>query len=420
MTITRIVTTIALAAIVVTPTAARAASRADDARRAASWLASKQNNSGTWGDGRASAVGEGLAAVVAGGVRGKPVTKALTYIRDHGEADATKAALTGQIVSGIVAAGGDPRNLGGVDYVAILDAQYDEASGRYDPDQLFPNLLGALGALAAHGDLPSRAVAHIEANQCDTGGFGFNYDCRGGADVDTTSLAINALVGAKAAAGAVDDARAYLLDVQRSSGGFSFVASDPVSADSTGLAMTAIAALDEEPHKAPWRQSDGDSPLSALRKLQHSSGAFVTGGKPNVRATVNATPGMAGLTYPIPPATERPPPLPSPTSKPASGDGGVSSGGATDDDPDDDADPTLTPRRRAGRGGGSADVASASGEPGERRERKSDGDDLEAGGSFDRPQAEEDTGLPGLLIGGLLVASAGAIGTGIWFLRFRR
>ena len=107
------------------------------------------------------------------------------------------------------------------------------------------------------------------------GGFGFENSCTQGADVDTSVWAIDVLVGAgRRSDKAVADARAFILSTQHDDGGFGFAKDKPTSADSTGLVLSAIAALGENATASPWRQPDGDDPLSALLKLQAPDGSF--------------------------------------------------------------------------------------------------------------------------------------------------
>ena len=282
-----------------------ASPRTDAAKRGADWLAGRQHSNGSFaGAERSDLTAHALSAVVVGGGSGSVVDRALSYIAKNGKEDATQSAYAGHIVAGIVAGGGDPRDHGGTDFVAMLDAAYNPITGAYDSEKLFSNLLVANGVLAAKRKLPSAAIDYIKANACIDGGFSWQNNCGAGADVDTTSWAINVLVAAGAKEDAVvEAARDFLLSAQRGDGGFGFYKSLPTGSDSTGLALTAIAALGETARRAPWRQADGDDPVAALMKLQNVSGGFraTANGKINTTSTVNAIVGMAGESYPIEP-----------------------------------------------------------------------------------------------------------------------
>jgi prenyltransferase beta subunit len=336
-----------------------AITRTDAARRGAGWLAKQQIGNGSFGSSGAQNVGEVLVALVAGGVRGQTIARALNYIEANGEADADRSAFAGRIVSGLVAAGEDPSDFRGTDYEAILSSFYDPATGSWRANEFFGDLEAAIGTLAATGKVPDKAITYIEANECPGGGFGANKRCPQGPDVDTTSWAINVLVAAgEKGSPAVDDARAWLLGHQRSDGGFNFRGNLPTSPDSTGLALSAIEALDEDPLATPWRRADGHNPVRALIKLQDDSGGFKLSknARPNVVSTKSAVPGLAGFSYPVreglPPRVK-----PTPTAKPSK-----TAAPATSETPErtDEPDPTTTPppdtsgSRSGGNGSGSA------------------------------------------------------------------
>jgi hypothetical protein len=304
--------------------------RLTSARRAAQWLVDGQQSNGAFFSStqRVDQTAETLVAVVAGGITGSPVTSALDYIRANGQAGASRAAFTGRIVAGIVAGGGDPKSFGGVDYVSILNSQYDQATGAYEPGDFdfFSNVIAATGAVAANGTLPPQAVAYLRSNECPGGGFSFSKACAFGPDLDTTALTVNVLVAAGLAADpTVIDARTFALTRQGDDGGFAFDGFSSTSGDSTGLGLALIAALGEEAQVHPWRQPDGDDPVTALLGLQDAAGAFKFSSAEaagNALTTVNAIPGMAGRPLPIRGTPTAPPPSdePTPDPEPAPGD----------------------------------------------------------------------------------------------------
>ena len=322
----------------VTSASASPASRAASAQAAAQWMTDQQTDSGAFFSEtlRVDLHAETLAAAVAGGVDSATLEAALGYIEENGEAGATEGARTGRIIAGIVAGGEDPSDFGGVDYVDILTTQFDTATGTYRKDaatlyaDLFSNLIAANGDIAADGELPTEAMDYILSQQCPDGGFAFGgvADCAFN-DVDTTALALNTLANSGLDGTDIDDAltegRTYLLGAQNDDGGFTFCCDGLTSSDSTGLALAAIAALGEDAEAHPWLQADGDDPVQALESLQTSEGSFrfaeedfngdpVTEG--NSLSTVNATPGMAGESFPIEAAEPNPDPTPTPSAPP--------------------------------------------------------------------------------------------------------
>ncbi len=333
-----------LVAFIPTSAVASPASRAASAQAAADWMSEQQQDNGAFFSEtlRVDLHAEALAAVVAGGIDASALEAALGYIEENGEAGATEGARTARIIAALVAGGEDPTDFGGVDYEAILASQFDSATGTYRKDattlytDLFSNLISANGDIAADGELPTQAMDYILGQQCPDGGFAFGgvADCAFN-DVDTTALAINAIANSGLDGTDIDDAlteaRTYLLGAQNDDGGFTFCCDGLTSSDSTGLALTAIAALGEDAEAHPWLQADEDDPVQALETLQTTEGSFrfaeedfngdpITEG--NSLSTVNATPGMAGESYPIQAAEPNPDPDPTPTpSAPPDDDG---------------------------------------------------------------------------------------------------
>ncbi len=299
--------------------------------------------------------------MIAGGHRGEGVRKAKAIISSRGATDTTRATYTGRIIAGLVAGGEDPDDFAGTDFVDILESQYDDATGAWETGKdFFGNLEAANGWLAAGGDLDAAAVGFIEDNACSNGGFGFDSDCSRGSDVDTTAMVINVLVEAGGSDSAtVRSAREWLVGAQRADGGFGFRPTIDTSADSTGLALAAIAALDEDPKSGVWAQRDGDHPVKALMRLQHDSGGFRTTARsksPNPVSTKNAIPGLAGLSYPVreglppkavPTATPEKTQAPRETAEPDRED----DDDADDDPPQDTPVPRVGGRAGPGRGG---------------------------------------------------------------------
>lgn len=389
------------------------------ARRGAAWIVKGQQANGAFftESQDVDMTAATLAAAVAGGTGGASVDRALEYIETNGQARATRGAFTGRIIAGIVAGGANPRDFGGVNYVEILFTQYDSVTGAFDSTDLVSNLIAANGALAAGEALPQSGVDYIRSNSCPSGGFGSRNHCDSGPDVNATAWAINVLVAAgRASDPAVAAAAEYMRSVQNDDGGFGRSANTPTNSDSTGLALSAVQALGENPQKAPWRRSDQANPVYALRALQHRSGGFRTfasDSEPNGISTVNAVPGMAGASYPIPPIPPNDPDAPGTRSKPRS-NGELD----TEDEPESEgedmppsaarviaAEPQqngIDPARSAPDGRGSV-------KPGHPDQ------------SFSKPQPYKDpTSRRRLIAWAGLVVSIGMVGSGVQVLRYTR
>lgn len=250
---------------------------------------------------RAYDVAEAVIAVAASGRGGPTLDRALARIAADGPASITRAGHAGRIVMALVATGHDPHRFGGYDYVARITASYQPASGAYD-NGVYANALAVLGLQAAGEAVPAQAITYLRANQCASGGFAHQPGCLNPPDVDTTSMVLSVL----AAAGIAPDdltrrnARDWLLRAQNRSGGFGLQPGDADNANSTGLALSVVRALGEDPASAPWARGNAD-PATALLRLQLASGAFTyvaSDPKPNDYATVQALPGLAGMAWP--------------------------------------------------------------------------------------------------------------------------
>lgn len=280
---------------------AAAAAPPADAAAGARWLASRQEQEGDLPSYTGSGVGELIMALLAGGQTGAPVDRALSYVRTHGSKAASKPAYAARFVMGLVAAGEDPRSFGGVDYAGRITLG---STGAYE-ENVYANAIAMLGVRAAGRAVPGSAVAYMRAQQCPSnGGFAWKAGCAGTPDVDTTSSSVSALVaaGVPKTDTVIARARSFLADAQNGDGGFGLEGGSPTNANSTGLAMSAIAALGERPDSPPWKRSNGATPRSALGKLRDASGGFrylATSREPGDYATVQAVLGLAGVPYPM-------------------------------------------------------------------------------------------------------------------------
>lgn len=197
--------------------------------------------------------------------------------------------------------------------------------GSGDPtyDGVFRQSLAILGLHAAGVAPDASAVAWLLAQQCAGGGFSsYNpnpakgcpgYDpakYTGGIDTNATSLALEALLATGHRAQA-DRAATVLRKAQDRDGGWPFIvgggSSDP---NSTGLVMAALATAGD------GVDAGGTAYLAGLQvgcgsgsapTDQADRGGLATpysGGAPNVLATVQAVPGLAGLSLvdPVPAA----------------------------------------------------------------------------------------------------------------------
>ena len=270
-------------------TAGRAADTPGE--RAARWLAGRQAPTGAVPEGgRPDEVAEAVASLVAGAAPATTIDKALTYVAERGAAQTTRGGHVSRVILGTLAAKRDPRSLGGVDYVARLEAAYNATTGTYDSG-VYANGLAYLAKLAISGQLTTASRRYLAANQCSDGGFAHDVGCTKLPDVDTTAVVVRVLARDGSDPAALDRARTWLARAQNNDGGFPLDRGGITNTNSTALALLAIAELGAAPSDAPWRR-DGGSPLDALLRLQTTTGGFrfVPGGSENDYATIQAVP----------------------------------------------------------------------------------------------------------------------------------
>jgi hypothetical protein len=148
----------------------------------------------------------------------------------------------------------------------VIDAGL-QSNGSYGA---FNATLYAAIAKSTLGGVPAKTLAYIRAAQEAGGGFNYAGDKTGTsaqADIDTTGLAIEALVAAKVAPTDTDlrQALAYFARLQRPSGAFqSFGSNDP---NSTSLATMAITAAGYDPYTSCWR----DTAVPTLKNTPYTS-----------------------------------------------------------------------------------------------------------------------------------------------------
>lgn len=409
---------VAIAALVVAgaPVPVAAQSRApwpaaDAAGRGADYIVARQEANGSLlpGDARADEVANGVLALVAATAGRDPVERALAYMAGRPIEEMTRGGQLGRAVMAIVAGRKNPRDFGGKNYLRALQDEYNPATGAYDPG-IYGQALAILGVVAAGETVPDMAITYLRPNECRDLGFGHDPGCPGGADVDTSAMVLSAMIAARVAP--ADNLRVrtrdYLLSVQNRSGGYGYKRGEKDNANSTALALSAVAALGENPAVSPWARPDGANPVSVLTAFQQpDSGGFrvdQSQSAPDYYATFQAVPALAGVPYPVPPrasAASTPTTAPGSSPSPSRTTPGDGSGVAT----------TVTTRPPDGSPPGPS--APGAVDPG--------GDGPDAGGqsaAARRDAADDDDVLPATLIGtvGLLMAA----GAGVYLRRRAR
>lgn len=275
-------------------------------RGALSYLRSIQTPDGGFGE---ALTGEVLFALAAAGedphlwkgAKGGSLIEAALALAPK----ADNPGKAGRLALALHKAGLDPRRAGSVDLLAVIQKQYDPATGLYDPSGNIWNQAYALWALAeAKAEVPPKAVDWLIQNQNPDGGWGWNTASP--SDSNSAAVAVLALraCGYPAESKALIKAAAYLRNRQAEDGGYRYdssAQSKEGDANSTAIVAQALAALGVETHLG-WQcaRSKGitvNRPLDRVRALQLPNGAleWLPGNGENALATAQIIPYLAHL-----------------------------------------------------------------------------------------------------------------------------
>lgn len=279
------------------------------AEKALTWLRTQLQEDGSFNIGFGHPAGVTcdavLAIVASGGVpatwrttAGKP--SLVDYLAANGNEYAIDAATTGKLIVTVVAAGLDPQNFGGVDYLARLQS-FASSKGVYDPGAV--GQAWAILALKAVGqEVPAEALTTLKSYQLENGAWASAF----GPDNDTVSYVVQALIagGEPKNSPAIQKALAFFKEQQNDDGGFPAIKPSEwgtdTNANSTAAVIMALYAVGEKPEDAKWSKTGGN-PLTALLALQMEDGKieFQPGVGSPVMATVQAIPALLGKTLPL-------------------------------------------------------------------------------------------------------------------------
>lgn len=223
----------------------------------------------------------------------------------------TPTALERKIIA-ISAAGQDPSNFGGVDYEALLAAQY--AGGQIgDPTLLNDDIFGVIAIDASQDTalVPQAqgALDYLLAHQGADGGFSYTTDSCAwcGADSSDTAAAIVAMyaasdlgLGSPSLDAARSSALSYLLGTQQADGGFGGDASSPSDGSSTAWALIALNTIGSA------ATSSAASARGWLLNDQNPDGGFSYSAygftNSDTYTTANAVTALLGTTWLLRPA----------------------------------------------------------------------------------------------------------------------
>ena len=239
----------------------------------------------------------------------------IDYLEDQAAAYTVTPDHAAKLVIGLVAAGEDPRDFAGANYVAKMQSYYDAATHRYG-QQAVDQALYLLARASLDVSMPSGATAVLQSKQLPDGCWEYGgFGC----DTNSTAMAIQALIaaGVDESDASIQDALAYLKTAQTSDGGFPYVAPGDSDANSTAFVLQALLAADEDVDAGgPWEKPGGRTPMQALLAYQDAAtGAFTYAGEDNYYATYQAVPALLLQPLLLPPHVE-PTKTPRPTHTP--------------------------------------------------------------------------------------------------------
>jgi hypothetical protein len=189
----------------------------------------------------------------------------------------------------------DPKANGAVDLLARID-EAARPNGAYGPEGVFSDTLYAVLAFAAsQRAVPPATVALIRAAQEDDGGWNYlgSPDDQGFDDIDTTALAIQALLaaGVPASDDAIKNALGLLRGAQADDGSWSFFGNpDPNSTAVALLAFRAAGATPDHDGKGFLRSKQLDS-----GRIESPNDSFGV----NTIATTQAVRALLGTALPV-------------------------------------------------------------------------------------------------------------------------
>jgi hypothetical protein len=259
-----------------------------DGPDAVAWFQTQQNADGGFGS-PASTVGataDVLIAVAATGDNAISWSKDGNTPYNYLEANAGSIAGigdAGKVILALIASGKNPRTLGDVDLVAILENRLG-ADGQYGTSGAINDQALAMIALAsARRTVPSTAVDYLLSKQIEDGTWAWNGDLTAGSgDNNTAAMAVVALIAAGVPTDNAQIAKAvaHFREQQNEDGGFPYINPSAWGTDSdansTAVVMWALLAAGEDPAGNDWKfeGQDGTSALDKLSALQNDSGAF--------------------------------------------------------------------------------------------------------------------------------------------------
>ena len=286
------------------------------AHDALDYIRTLQNDDGGFPDfGSDSSAGATLDAILAFAAAGADIDgvqksgkSPIDYLETQAAAYAASTpGHAAKLAAVLVAAGEDPRDFAGDDYVDMMQSNYDAATHRYG-GQTLDQILYVLARRSLDLSVSSGVVSVLKSDQLAEGCW--EFDSGFGCDTNSTAMAVQALVaaGIDPDDASIEAALAYLKSAQNADGGFPYLVPSDSDANSTAFVLQALVAAGEDIDAGgPWERPGGRTPMEALLSFQNAStGAFTYtyAGEDNAYATYQAVPALLLQPLLLPPSEE--------------------------------------------------------------------------------------------------------------------
>ncbi|NJP07297.1 MAG: hypothetical protein HC837_17595, partial [Chloroflexaceae bacterium] len=277
--------------------------RVEAADDALAWMSLLQDDNGSVGP-----QGPHIDSVIAFAARGIPVTEWPTsstgatmvdYLESIAPTYARSASTTGKLIAGIVAAGENPRNFAGVNFVSRLNGYYNPTTGQFD-GSFWDSEWGILGWHAAGEPIPDAARQAYADEALPSGCFAGFGGIATGDDVGMALMAL-AAAGEPLDSSVIQDAIDCARDTLWADNGGFIDGMDQANTKSTALMIMGLQAVGEDPSSAAWTIGTPPiNPYNFILNLQQSDGSIWwapgTPGSP-LLSTHQAIPALVSQPY---------------------------------------------------------------------------------------------------------------------------
>ena len=265
--------------------ASAAVTDATAARRGANWLSSQQIT----GVGQQA---DTIVAMAATGIAKSTLRARLAALTPAAPAYATGPGSAGKVALAAVAAGVNPRNVGGVNYIGRIRGAYRNGFyGTSTYDQAY-----AILALRAAGEpVPIMAIRRVTGAR-GTGGWGYKLSTGVRDDASATGVMIQALraFGLTTRHSGLANATTWMVSRKNSGGGYAIDGGNrPTEANTTAIVIAAMRSMRRTPPRTT---------INRLRRLQEGDGGFrftLAARGSRVIASADAVVALSGKTLPV-------------------------------------------------------------------------------------------------------------------------